>query len=319
MIKLSELREHYLNGEINKKLYWQIARENYTFVLPQIREVLCDNPEVDEILIRKDGVIITKKSGVRIYLDFSQSISRGEADLILEGDPEKEDIDYIINYLKNIKSSNSVLDIGANAGVFSLELICSNDYSKFILFEPIPNTFEWLKRNAYLNNVDDERFMPFNIGLSDKKGQFEFFVPASNEAASLVENDDAFYRKKANELGNYTGDNSIDKVVCEVDTVDNVVKSKNINNISFIKIDVEGNEKFVLLGAKETLISEKPLVYCELLRKHSSRFGYHPNEVIDYMDNLGYSCFTLKDGYRKLVSSINDDTLETNFFFEVLD
>ena len=319
MIKLSELREQYLKGNITKKLYWQLVRENYTFVLPQIREVLCDNPEVEEILIRKEGVIIKKKSGVLNYLDFTQSISRGEADLILEGDPEKDDIEFILSYLNKFNTSNSVLDCGANAGIFSLELIGSKDNSKFYLFEPIPNTFKWLKMNASLNNVDENRFSPFNIGLSDKEGQFDFYVPASNEAASLVENDDSFYRKKANELGTYTGDNTIDKVVCVVDTIDNVVNENQIDNISFIKIDVEGNEKFVLLGARETLKTFKPLVYCELLRKHSLRFGYHPNEVIEYMKDLGYSCFTIKNGNRNIVSSIDDDTLETNFFFEVLD
>ena len=64
-----------------------------------------------------------------------------------------------------------------------------------------------------------------------------------------------------------------------MDTIDHFIEEEGITNVDFIKIDVEGNEKAVLEGAYVTIKKERPLIYCELLRKHAKRFGYHPNEV----------------------------------------
>jgi len=209
-----------------------------------------------------------------------------------------------------------VLDIGGNVGSFSLDLSAVEDSLSFYIFEPIPNTYNKLLANIKLNDKEESKFNTYNIGLSDKEGSFDFYLPATDEAASMKPIEDEFYRKGSNEMGEYTGKDKMEKVVCLVDTVDNVVSSKGIDNIGFIKIDVEGNEKFVLKGAKETLSKYKPLVYCELLRIHSARFGYHPNEVIDYMAEFGYKCYVMKDKELIQIDKITEETVETNFFFK---
>ena len=61
---------------------------------------------------------------------------------------------------------------------------------------------------------------------------------------------------------------------------------------------------------------DKPLLYCELLRKHAKRFGYHPNDVIDYMKSFGYKCFTFREHKLIEINEINDKTEELNFIFE---
>ena len=93
------------------------------------------------------------------------------------------------------------------------------------------------------------------------------------------------------------------------------MKDKGIDNISFIKIDVEGNELKVLKGAIETIVENRPLVYCELLRKHAKRFGYQPNEVIELMYKYGYICKTMCGGELTRIDEITEKTAETNFFF----
>ena len=117
---LNELREKYYKGLIEKKLYWQLSRENYLWILPQLQTVIANNPEVDSVILQKDGVIIKKKSGMSFYFDFTQSICRAEADILLEGDPEKEDMEFIDGFISG-KTDGVVFDIGANAGIFSLE------------------------------------------------------------------------------------------------------------------------------------------------------------------------------------------------------
>ncbi len=98
-MRFYELRNSYRAGRIEKKLYWEIARENYTHILTDIQRIVQDNPEVESISIQGDGIVLTKASGVKLYFDFTQSICRAEADMLLEGDPEKEDMAYINDYL----------------------------------------------------------------------------------------------------------------------------------------------------------------------------------------------------------------------------
>jgi len=314
-MKAREFQEEFYNNHINKKLYWSLMRDNYSSVIPQLQSLISNGEECENIVITKEGSYLTKNNGVKIFFDFSQTICRAEGDLFIGKDYEKDEIDYIGNYLKN-HVANNVLDIGGNVGIFSLDLAVKNSSLVYNIFEPIPNTYNKLRANLKLNDKSEELFKTFNIGLSNQEGSFDFYLPATDEAASMRPVDDAFYLKGCNDMGEYTGNDKMEKIVCLVDTVDNVVSKNDIDNIGFIKIDVEGNEKFVLLGAKETLSKYKPLVYCELLRKHSARFGYHPNEVIDYMAGFGYKCYVMKDKELVQIDKITEETVETNFFFK---
>lgn len=313
-MQMNELQENWLEGKIDKKLYWTLMRENFTSVLPQIQLILKKSDECHEIKITKDGCILVKSNGLQLFFDFKQSICRAETDLLMKEDYEKKEMDYISNYLKEKKCQN-VLDIGANVGLFSLELYLENSDITYHLFEPIPTTFDMMKKTAKLNNVNNNLFIMNNMGMSNEKGKFDFYLPGACEAASLQPIDDTFYLKESDAMGNYSGKSVIKKVECKVNTIDNYIESNNIEDIGFIKIDVEGNEKSVLFGAEKTLSKYHPMVYCELLRKHASRFGYHPNEVIDYMKKFDYNCYTLRNNELIQINKIDDKTMETNFFF----
>lgn len=315
-MQMSELQKNWLEGKIDKKLYWTLMRENFTSVLPQIQVILENSDECDEIQITKNGCILKKINGLKLYFDFKQSICRAETDLLMKEDYEKSEMDYISNHLKDNPCLN-VLDVGANVGLFSLELNLVNPEICYHLFEPIPTTFEMMEKTAKLNDIDTDKFKMNNEGMSDEKGSFDFYLPGSSEAASLQPINDKFYLKESDEMGNYSGKSTIKKVECKVSTIDTYVEENNIEDIGFIKVDVEGNEKAVLLGAEKTLTKYHPLVYCELLRIHASRFGYHPNDVIDYMKKFDYKCYTMRNDILTPIDEIDEETTETNFFFIV--
>jgi hypothetical protein len=52
-----------------------------------------------------------------------------------------------------------------------------------------------------------------------------------------------------------------------------------------------------------------------MLRKWAAKFDYHPNDIINYFKNLGYNCFITKNKKLSLIEFVNDNTIETNFFF----
>ena len=94
----------------------------------------------------------------------------------------------------------------------------------------------------------------------------------------------------------------------------NTVKLDNIsiNNIGFIKIDVEGHELEVIEGAKQTIIKNKPILLIEIEKRHSKR---SVEETIGFINNLNYDCYFVKDENLRPIVELDDNNLVNNFFF----
>ena len=85
--------------------------------------------------------------------------------------------------------------------------------------------------------------------------------------------------------------------------------------MDFIKCDVEGAELFVFQGGVATIRTQQPVIFTEMLRKWSAAFGYHPNDIIALLADAGYHCFTVHDGRLTPFLTMDETTVETNFFF----
>ena len=54
----------------------------------------------------------------------------------------------------------------------------------------------------------------------------------------------------------------------------------------------------------------------EMLRKWSAKFNYHPNDIIQLFEEIGYECYVIADnGMLKRFGYVNEETIETNYFF----
>lgn len=59
-----------------------------------------------------------------------------------------------------------------------------------------------------------------------------------------------------------------------------------------------------------------PVVFSEMLRKWSAKFGYTPNDIIKFFKNLGYRCFVIADEEKlRECPIVTENTVETNYFF----
>lgn len=304
-----ELENAYSKNQIEKKLYWSLMREK-TATLKEIQDLIEIHTVVKKIEIERNGIILERTDGIKIYFDFNQTICRAEIILYLAGNPEDDDI----NFISEILPTNAVIfDVGANIGLISMMLQKQHQDAQFYAFEPVLPTFKKMKKNIQLNNLL-QNICLFNIGFSDKCENIEFYLPGTDEAASMQPVDDNFYLKKSTDAGEITNRETMQKIWCTVTKIDTFIEENKIKKLDFIKIDTEGNEKFVLEGGKETLLQLKPIVYTELLRKHCARFNYSPNEVVDFMAYLDYSCFIFEN--KNLIQLVNmDETSVTNFFF----
>lgn len=196
-----------------------------------------------------------------------------------------------------------VFDIGGNIGYYSIALAKGRN-ATIHAFEPIDGTYKQFIANAYYNGVQD-RVRINNFGLFDKSGELTFYVykqDFGNASAAIM------HEEKENE-----------KIVCKVEQLDEYVKAQGVERIDFIKLDVEGAEIFALKGGLKSIEKHKPILFVEMLRKWAAKYGYHPNEIIGMLEQVGYiCCFACElDSALRLtrLETMTDQTQETNFFF----
>jgi FkbM family methyltransferase len=195
--------------------------------------------------------------------------------------------------------AKQILDIGANIGWHTIRFAKHNPNANIHAFEPMPVSYSYLSRNIAANNAGCQ-VTPYNYGLSDAGGRFEFFIaPASGTNASLL---------------NVAEAADADRVIGLTLTLDQWCSNYSIKP-DFIKCDVEGAELLVFRGGRETLMRDKPIVFAELLRKWSKPFGYHPNEMLRFFSGLGYLCFAVGVCGVRQITQVEDETIETNYAF----
>lgn len=189
----------------------------------------------------------------------------------------------IPNYFRHgitLRSGDTVLDVGANVGLFALLALrrCGGDAHIFC-YEPIPATFRVLKLNA--ERVDAERLHPFSIGLASeaKRLRFACFSRLACWSSAYVDHSNLkLARARLKQC--LTGDveegrlfrwlqpaplwlrSSVLDIVawwltkiryfdCEVKTVSEILCEQQIGRVDLLKVDVEGAELDVLLGIKD--------------------------------------------------------------------
>lgn len=305
-MRLEHIVEAYHDGKMNKKFCWELVRDRLQSLL-EIQEVLEKNSECKSIQITQDGVVYESAQGSKIYFDFSEPISRAEAMLV---GTEREEFDFCYSL---INEGDIVLDIGANVGWFSIQLLNKAKHNAIYAVEPVRITFDKMKRNLELNNVLEQVHI-FNIGFYDEDKQGKMYVPAALEAASLRPVNDEFYLTRGG-AEDVRGTSSQREMTCELMTLDHFAVARGIENIHFIKCDTEGAEKMVFLGGKNVFAKFQPIVYTEMLRKHAARFDYHPNEIIEIFAKWNYKCFVIENDKIREFKNMDENTVETNFLF----
>lgn len=145
--------------------------------------------------------------------------------------------------LDMIKDGDVVIDAGANVGSFSILVAHYYPNAKIFAFEPTPLTYEFLKKNT----APYPNIIPINAGLAEKEGERDFIV------SSVGTTGNHFFD------GVHMGESQIgDKVMSvTITTIDKAVGSP----VDFIKIDTEGYEENILMGARETIKKYRPIVH----------------------------------------------------------
>ncbi len=291
---LFDLRSKYRSGFVSKLAYnsdiWNIHERlfEYSRFLPETN--------VQAIEIDDAGVVFRLRDPA-IRMRCTPNDQRHVAITNLNfGQYESAELSAVVRLAK---VCSVIFDIGANTGFYSIALAQRFPDVQIFSFEPIPATYREFERNLALNDIRNVE--AHNVGLSDRAGNMPFYFDATVPGAT-----------SGAPLGPEFG--PTETLLCPVDTIDEFIRRTNAAP-DFIKCDVEGAELHVFLGARRMFERLRPMVFTEMLRKWSARFGYHPNDIIAFFADLNYSCFILRNGRLEPFLTMTDTTEETNFFF----
>lgn len=144
---------------------------------------------------------------------------------------------------KFLKKNAVVIDVGANAGMFSVMAANISNDGRVYAFEPSPATFSILEKNI----AEYPNIQAFNFALGDSAGEGDL-VLARRSGSNAME--DSGLAEK----------NSAEKIRVKISTIDEFVKECGLERVDFIKMDTEGYEKKILEGAKETIKRFSPVL-----------------------------------------------------------
>jgi len=196
---------------------------------------------------------------------------------------EKKELDLI---KKLISEGDFILEVGAHIGYLTqyFEYLVGHTGS-VIAVEPTPYSLYFLKKNILPNTIVVEK------AASNIIGEVDFFTENFGGFTNSLEENFTISQNKKNKKFNYV-DSVLTSIKCKVDTLDNICRLNNFVP-NFIKIDVEGSEYKVLLGAKKILAKANALMV---------EVSNNENEVFDLLSNFGFK-------------RINISKNSKNFFF----
>jgi|GEM_PF-596391 len=184
----------------------------------------------------------------------------------------------IIEELKRT-GSEYFLDVGANIGLISLNVLREMPDAKIFCFEPGPHQSALLNKTINLNNLD-RKIRLFKYALGDKTGEFQFATHYS-----LHTSGDGFFDTKR------AGKCKFIKV--GMDTLDNCWESTGNSFIKVVKIDVEGAELLVLKGGSKFIKRCRPTIFLEINKYNLKPYPYCAQDILKYFLGIQYNLRSL--------------------------
>jgi FkbM family methyltransferase len=220
-----------------------------------------------KILIRTklSPFLTIKYQGYRLRF-YPSSTSRG---LWIDNTEPEPVFDFFLDYLRK---NDIIIDAGANIGTMTLgSSLIVGSKGKVYSIEPHPRTFNFLKGNILLNRFTN--IETFNVALGSSSGNISFSNKKSDDQNAVV----------MNENGTSVPIRRLDELI-------------DSNNIALLKIDVEGYEKFVLMGTTK-LFKYIECVIVEVWAK--AKYDSTPDSVYDILLDNNFQLFRFS-GIREI-------------------
>jgi len=167
---------------------------------------------------------------------------------------------------KVLQPDSVAVDVGCHHGIILGIMMKYCTHGRLFAFEPLPKSYKYLVQQFKKPNIKI-----YNIALSDKQGTAKF---------NYVVNCPAYSGLQKREY--LTSDEKVVEITVKTDLLDNILFDET-EKISLIKIDVEGAELQVLLGAKNIIKRDKPIIVFEYSLGAAKYYGTNPEDVYNLL------------------------------------
>ena len=171
---------------------------------------------------------------------------------------EKPELYFLRDLVSRINQPDTVfVDVGASKGNHSLFL--SQYVGTVVAFEPYPLVLDRFRTAIDENQISNIILRPFGLGAEN--GRFPFFSP----------------KNQNHNTGSFSADFSTQNEYyadLEIRVGDEELRRLQIARVDVVKIDVEGYEKEVLSGFKNSVKRDRPIVMMELLTDLPDGVGF---------------------------------------------
>lgn len=202
--------------------------------------------------------------------------------LVAQGDWFENEIEFWRN---GIQSGMTVIDVGANAGVYTFSAAQKVGSTGLVLaIEPFSQCVGYLNETCRINQLD---WVKVCAGAaSDRNGTAKLSLSSASELNELIAEDDTQSRDAS----------SFEEVACF--TLDSLIEKYGVSRVDFLKIDAEGHELQVLKGCDRILTEFAPIILYENIAGHQGS----NLPVADYLRDIGYQLFRYQPYLQKLIA-----------------
>jgi len=182
-----------------------------------------------------------------------------------------------------VESGDTVVDIGAHIGTFSVLAATSASNVRVFSYEPDPTNFDFLTQNIRLNNLRNVKAFP--LAVAGNRGSTKLFTAPADDAHSTVG------------LAGVSVSSRYVDVRCI--TLEDVIHE--VGRCDFLKINCEGAEYEILMKTPEKSLRaiRKMSIDCHPIPDHNC------SDLGHYLEGIGFSIKGVGDGAIECSSHIH--------------
>jgi FkbM family methyltransferase len=189
-----------------------------------------------------------------------------------------------------IRSNDTVIDIGANIGIFAIYAATRAPGVKVYAYEPFPGCVEWLRKNLTDSGITNvlvyQQAVAGNIGTRRLKADPENWV-----------------------MHSLTNENSVDKgIEVNCTTLDEILYVNKIETCDLLKIDCEGGEYEILQNSSPSTLNRVKRIVAEY--HEGSSFTGNGEDLCKFLESRSFRIdrFEMVEPNAGYINAINTTT-----------
>lgn len=210
------------------------------------------------------------------------------------------ELSELVFFQKYCRGGMTLVDIGANIGLYTaLAMHQLDSTGRIVTFEPHPQSYAFLQKNIAANQTAPEtcpRVDALNMAAASERGRHELRLNPENHA------DNRLYQ------GTYQGKiEHWDVLPVESRPVDDVLAELGVEEVNFVKIDIQGYEQKAIYGFQKILArSQNVILMSEFWPKGLKEAGGSATGYLQLLVDLGFKLYELRRRPRGTVAPLEN-------------